>query len=94
MGFIFGGSRNTDSAAKEAKAEAEADANTSIKKQEEVVAEQEATEKRKGAARQRALRTGKSMRALVGGDREDPFLGNPLAEKRKLGPRANPKGMG
>ena len=90
MGFIFGGSRKKDTAAEEA----EADADKSIKKQEEAVAEQEASEKRNGAARQRALRTGKSMRALVSSDREDPFLGNPLAEKRNLGPRKNPKGMG
>ena len=48
MGFIFGGSRKKDTAAEEA----EADADKSIKKQEEAVAEQEASEKRKGAARQ------------------------------------------
>ncbi len=90
MGFIFGGSKKSEESV-----QAEADANESVQKQEQIVAQQEATEKKKTAAKQRALLSGSSMRALVSQDREDPLLGNPnMPVRNKLGPRRNPRGLG
>ena len=92
MGFIFGGGSD-DNKPKEVK-QAEADANESVKKQEQIVAQQEVTEKKKTAAKQRALLSGSSMRALVSQDRVDPLLGNPnMPLQNKLGPKRNPKGL-
>tara|TARA_R100000655_G_scaffold99193_1_gene142941 strand:+ start:1239 stop:1511 length:273 start_codon:yes stop_codon:yes gene_type:complete len=89
MGFIFGGNKKSQESVK-----AEADANESVKKQEQIVEQQEASEKRKTAAKQRAILSGSSMRALVSQEREDPLLGNPdMPLQNKLGPKRNPKGL-
>ena len=89
MGFIFGGKKKSQESVK-----AEADANESVKKQEQIVEQQEASEKKKTAAKQRAILSGSSMRALVSQEREDPLLGNPdMPLQNKLGPKRNPKGL-